>query len=663
MAKLKKRRFSYSSPYAGAAPKAQLNHQEGIGLGIGMVVCFFAVLVALFCNENFGFSISLGIQCGFSAAVLYWLWPIIGFFIKTVRHRRLPDANFLNGFSPSQKILSCIVLAFCLVEALNYGLPYLLHSWPIWKVESSSARHYHHLHKIKHPTLHYFDILHFAIAWFFVFLSLGLFFRIWLSSRISQVNFNNSSTKLARTPPKKRLEPVFNLSIGETSGWLSKLHHSVGMAANQAVRLSLADAAQNILILGAIGSGKTTRAIHPLLLQCLEQDCGGLIFDIKGDFKNAVYTLAEQAKKSVITIGAHHQPLDLLWGLTPEVAASFLKSVFILNSRNNLDSFWLDTATELCRNSLGVLSFFPKLYSLQGLYQFLFEPAFREEINTKATALLSTFDEKQKRLLKSYQTYHKAIYSQFEDKVKSNVNATVAQVLSPFNHPDLMDAFCAADERSINLQSVIDGNVFLVDMPLATWGLGGKVVYTFIKLRFFNVMQQRLQQATWNQERAVFFLCDEFQEIVSANRDGLSDLNFWDKSRSSKTIGIVSAQSISSFYAAIGDRDIANALLQNFRQKICFKTDDQTTLDSLNRLLGKIEMERKSFSNQQGSSSNPKQFLGSTHKSSSKSLSYVDKAVLDAQLFRQLGQNQAIALLSINGVYRDDVLNMLPIFI
>jgi hypothetical protein len=31
-----------------------------------------------------------------------------------------------------------------------------------------------------------------------------------------------------------------------------------------------------------------------------------------------------------------------------------------------------------------------------------------------------------------------------------------------------------------------------------------------------------------------FFMCDEFQEIISANREGISDMNFWDKSRSSK---------------------------------------------------------------------------------------------------------------------------------
>ncbi|MDD1475296.1 hypothetical protein MEO41_29125, partial [Dolichospermum sp. ST_sed4] len=65
-------------------------------------------------------------------------------------------------------------------------------------------------------------------------------------------------------------------------------------------------------------------------------------------------------------------------------------------------------------------------------------------------------------------------------------------------------------------------------------------------------MQNR-NQLQVNQESPVFFMCDEFQEIVSANREGLSDLNFWDKSRSSKTIGINSSQSIASFYASLGN--------------------------------------------------------------------------------------------------------------
>ena len=117
------------------------------------------------------------------------------------------------------------------------------------------------------------------------------------------------------------------------------------------------------------------------------------------------------------------------------------------------------------------------------------------------------------------------------------------------------------------MDEILSGSVFLVDVPISTWGLGAKVTYTFIKLRFFNLMQKHHNAE--NRTLPVFFMYDEFQEIVSCNKDGLSDLNFWDKSRSSKITGIISTQSISSFFAATPSRDYAYALLQNFRNKIC----------------------------------------------------------------------------------------------
>jgi hypothetical protein len=77
-------------------------------------------------------------------------------------------------------------------------------------------------------------------------------------------------------------------------------------------------------------------------------------------------------------------------------------------------------------------------------------------------------------------------------------------------------------------------------------------------------MQQRSARQEWNQTLPVFFIRDEFQEIVSINKDGLSDLNFWDKSRSSKTIGIISAQAISIFYAANAKvSDISTWVVEN----------------------------------------------------------------------------------------------------
>jgi hypothetical protein len=483
-----------------------------------------------------------------------------------------------------------------------------------------------------------------------------LFFAMaYLAQRYSPARPHQPKRK---QPPQQLTTPLpFSLWLGLSSGALVHRWHPANLAALQHIGLSLQDAAQNILILGAIGSGKTTRAIHPLLLQLLDQNCGGLIFDIKGDFKQAVTTFAEQTQAAPIVIGVGQQPFNLLAGLPPEMAATFLKSALLLAGGSKAEGFWIDTATEMCRNALGVLSFIPQLYNLNGLYCYVFDPSFQKEIHGQLVNQENPLQEQRK--CEAYQYYLQSIFGQFDEKVKSGVLASIAQILSPFQHPDLVDAFCTASSTP-PIETLLNGTVYVIDMPLARWGIAGKVIYTLIKLRFFNTMQQRTLHPDWNQTQPVFFMCDEYQEIVSCNKDGLSDLNFWDKSRSSKTIGIISAQSISSFYAAIGERDMAHAFLQNFRQKLVFRVEDDWTIQYCNRLIGQVQTQQIVHSMSSGKTSGKQD---SHNRSSSQSISYQQKDVIDGQLFRNMQQNQALALLSIQGHAADDILEMMPVFV
>jgi len=141
-------------------------------------------------------------------------------------------------------------------------------------------------------------------------------------------------------------------------------------------------------------------------------------------------------------------------------------------------------------------------------------------------------------------------------------------VLSPFSHPDLVDAFSTGSEQGeADLTELInDGAVFLVNLPQTKFGKeGARYAYLLIKLRFFNMMRERRTRQDWNQDRPVAFVCDEYQAIV----DPISDTDFWDKSRSTRTIGIVSMQGVASLVHALGNnRSVAEAILQNFRQRI-----------------------------------------------------------------------------------------------
>ena len=365
--------------------------------------------------------------------------------------------------------------------------------------------------------------------------------------------------------------------------------------------------------------------------------------------------------RRVTEIGPGKTHMNLLAGLSPEAAANNLKSVLLLVGSGQSESpIWVNTAGDWLQSGLGVLSFTDN-YSLYGLYKYLFDPEFHANIDAELEYQIeSHLDERGIALAESYLNYQNNIFAQFDARFVADVRATVAQILGLFQHPALVSAFCDVNDSShmaTMMNDVLNGTVYLVDLPLSKWGLGGKTAYTILKLRFFSVALARTETIQ-RTDKPVFFMCDEYQEIISANADGLSDLSFWDKSREAKCMGIVSWQGISSIYASIGDRDVADAILQNFRQRIILRTEDENTLHKIGAVAGSVPVERVS-KNQSVSGSVERDY--STSKGSSRQ--ETDKAVIDPQVIRQLGPDEAIALLNIGGYAVDDVISFTPIYV
>ncbi len=661
------------------APKEDFTDSLFAQLLIGFACLFFGAICSGIYRDS-AESASIGAAIGLG---LYLTFPLLAWLFSFAQNLKVPPSTFFDKFSPFHKLFSILFFAWLATYGFNHNY-YRVENYVATKyaelksVDSLEKNMGKHLtkrskafdgieqrHKMGFPHKSDSRLIQSNYVWAFTWFVMLLLVCSFLERFGKYLQKRENQLEAIEKPYKK--ESPFKLWLGRSTGMLSEVSHGASMAARQNISLSIEDAAQNIIVLGGIGSGKTTRAINPILLQLMDQECGGLIFDIKGNFFESVMSFSEKTGRNIITLGPNFEKINLISDLTPEIASSFLKSIFLLNSKGANDSFWIDTATELCRNTLGVLSFFEEKYTLKGLYSYLFDEEYRKDVDYQVKSLLPTLDENQKTLMAAYARYHTSIFERFDEKVQVNVNATVAQVLSPFTHPTLMEAFCTVNhkkdeheknERSqIKLSSTLDGDIYLVSLPLSMWGLAGKVVYSFIKLSFYNVMQKRNLQKNWDQNRPVFFMCDEFQEIVSANKDGLSDLNFWDKSRSSKTIGIISAQAVSSFYAAIGDRDVSHALLQNFRQKICFRTEDTVTLNYFNSLADRVEVERETKSYTTGSAGS------SSTQSETKTITLVDKPVLSPQLFRNLDPNHAIAILSVGGHSMDDVLMMKQVFV
>lgn len=457
----------------------------------------------------------------------------------------------------------------------------------------------------------------------------------------------------------------FALGIGTSTGELHQRGHAAGLWANQYIWLVNDDACQNIAVFGGIGAGKTTRVINPILFQCLGySDVGGLIFDIKGDFVESVQSFAEWHGREVhkIGVGADSAGTNLLKGLTPEQAAGFLQSTFYLTGGATNDSFWIQSATALIQNTLGLLEALgDKYYNLEKLYQYIFFEDVRKAIDIMLEDVKLPEGTLAARNLANYKGYYQNVFMSMDIKMRESIKGTLSTVLSPFQNPELIDAF-SGTEGDYDLARILSGDIVLVDLPLAKWATAGKVVYTMIKLRFFNLLQARQVDKSMPQNY-VFFMCDEYQNIISASNQGLSDLSFWDKSRSAHCVGIISTQSISAFKAAIGNPQLSDTVLANFRQKIFFKTEDMETLRYINSLAGRVEVTRQSYNYSSGESQQNTDFFKANRTSNTSiNTQIVERQLVDANLVRQLTGNLALAFLNVEGESADDVLVMSPLY-
>ncbi len=484
------------------------------------------------------------------------------------------------------------------------------------------------------------------------------------------------SVDRGRALPKQRAaagaRPIV-LQIGKATGKLAKASHGAAIRRGEIIRLIGDEASQNIIVYGGVGSGKTTCVVNPLIAQCLDQDCGMLAFDVKGDWGRTLLALAAQLGRSVETIGIGGRPFNLLSGQTPDIAASYIKSALLLAGNTSAEStFWNEISVQLAFNVLTILSFLGPRYSLAGLYNYVFSATYRDEAskesdaeyarltgvaeNENAAPAVRASAEEARTILRRSADYEESVFFKFDEKVQSGVRAQLSQIVELFTRPAIERAFCTQTDDDVRLEEMLDGAVFLLDLPIQRYGLAAKTVYTFVKLRFFSVVEERRIHPEWNQTRALVFVCDEYQEVVSVAKDARSDLTFWDKARSAKCVGIISAQGVSSFRAAIGNHTLTDALLQNFRQQICFANEDEATIKQMTYLLGQVDIKRENRSRSLSSGR-------SSSSSRSTSLNLQQQSVINPQLFRRLGAREALAVLRIGGEAFDDILEMTPLYV
>jgi hypothetical protein len=338
------------------------------------------------------------------------------------------------------------------------------------------------------------------------------------------------------------------------------------------------DLCRHTMIFGSSGSGKTTRAYNPMLADMLRRlQAGAFIIAAKPEAVVEAVEIARRAGRDCLVV----QPgsaigLDLLCG-SPDVDAMYFRDTFGRVGEESKP--WVDAAVARMKNALRMLkSAGVQYYTFEHLTGYCFDDTFAAMVRIQAMERLRGLDQSDDEAwtIREAMSYEDTRFLKFTPDARRAVQFAVSQLLEPLRDVQIAKTFGRRNNLE-QMESVFSGRVIVLHVPRTRFERAAQAIYTLAKRRFFTALENRRGDATVDQERPIVFGIDEYQLCVSE-----SDVASLGIVRSAGCMVLGTTQGVSSLYSVLPKHQV-DAALQNFTQKIFFKTDDDETLSLLDR--------------------------------------------------------------------------------
>ncbi len=364
---------------------------------------------------------------------------------------------------------------------------------------------------------------------------------------------------------------------------------------------------QNFLITGTIGSGKTSSAMYPFTEQLLKFNANHkdnkiamLILDVKGNYYSQVkdfckkYGLSSDLIVIELNSHIHYNPLHKPH-LKPQVLANRLKTILLLFSENNSESYWLDKAEQVLTECIKLCRFYNNGYvTFLELHKLITIPNYYKEKIPILKNLFtnSKFNTSEIYELNSCLDFFQKEFESLDQRTKAILVSEITRITNTFvSDYDVMSCFCSPKEKLTftGFEEVLKkGKIVVLNMNISEYNILSKIIATYLKLDFQTEILTNLSNSHVYPSA---FICDEYDKYASK-----TDAEFFSLSREAKCINIVSTQSYSSLKNTIKDDSFVKVIVQNLINKIWFRTDDIFTIEEAQKQLGKEEKIRTSTS-------------------------------------------------------------------
>lgn len=387
---------------------------------------------------------------------------------------------------------------------------------------------------------------------------------------------------------------------------LSKLHLTVGKDLNNNyVYLSEKSLYQNILITGGIGTGKTSSAMYPFTKELInymsnskDEKLGFLILDVKGNYYIKVKEFAKisHRENDVIVIELNgkytYNPLDKP-NLKASILANRLKTILLLFSPNNSESYWIDKAEQVIESLITYCRIYNHNYvTFEELHKLVTDKSYyTSKLKTARNVFLSGIlnDEQVYDLLSSINFLENDFFS-LDDRTFNLLKSEITRITNCFvSDYEVLKTFCPSKYKENFLgfeETINNGKIVVLNLNIGKYKNLSKIIAAYLKLDFQTDVISQLSNKVI---RPMVFISDEYQEYVTS-----SDAEFFAQSREAKCINIVATQSYTSLLNTINNQYSVNVIIQNLVNKLWFRTDDIYTIEDAQKQIGKEDKEKLS---------------------------------------------------------------------
>lgn len=363
------------------------------------------------------------------------------------------------------------------------------------------------------------------------------------------------------------------------------------------------EACCHFLITGATGTGKTARAIVPIvhgLRQALPAT-GIMAIDSKGalwkPLAEMARTLQCEDQLRLIRIRPTHVPvsqwkaplrLNVLGDRSVpwDTYAKILVDTATAAGQQGGQSFFKESARDVIAHAMQALEAADFHVTLDNILQVICNSSDME-------ALLQRLKDSDDPSAARESEYFRDFKAQPAEQ-RSGTVGTVANFLRPYTPPDIAEVVCSP-APNFSLSEIDQGLLICLSVP-QTFQVERKYLNLLFKQLLFLHGFRRfdLEPDDLRRRNMIVLVLDEGQKTTLVSEDGFSDHGTVDELREAGMCIISATQTPLSFYAAFGQEKKADVFMANLRTQIHFRAADEKGAAILSSKLGGREVRKYS---------------------------------------------------------------------